>query len=968
MTGSPDRIYEIFTHARSLPEAERDGYVTQACQGNEPLLIEVKSLLKRDTPSRIARLLTVGRTSPITLAERFIRDTEDETKALAAVGFEVLRKLGSGGGGTVLLARQRTPNREVAIKVLSGLATDAAMQRFELEAHALGRLNHPSIAEVFQWGVAGTDVRPVPFIAMEVVPNARPLTEALAPRELNERLRTFLEVCDAVSHAHARGIIHRDLKPGNILMGDDGGPKVVDFGIARVLDETGQIAASHTLQGTIVGSPPHMSPEQAAGSRDIDVRADVYSLGTVLYELVSGVPAFDFGTTSLDEATQRVKTGDFAPLRKIRPGIDEDLALVVQTAMATDRSERYRTVHDFAADVRSVLECRPIRARPATLWYRATKAFRRQPRTIIGALAGTVAALATIVTIALLWQSRRDAQHASLEAQREPMANNMAYNEALRAFVQETVEGDDTPSRVRFARREQPSTILAELTPLERPTHGGRYLYFQQTDISGQRSGGPLAFLANGRVTRQFDGLLLPPQAFGTYVADQRPFVVTSAAVADVFTDHAGRELVASLSDTSGLATNRFAIAVLDFEFNPLQVVWSSRQMVAYPSGWHAGSRTMLVLCDQGALPRYAPEFAPFEFADCPRGGNSDPSVLAAITPHMGHSAVYTLRHSPHNDPTPPDEHRTTFAWMVAPPPPQRNGDTRERFRFENASAIDGPGAASWRVQVSQFQINRYGEKRLSSSVLWEFLLDNRGQTIGTPRIVEPQSHLPVSPAPALVMVDFARVVRGKDLAEPLCERGLTAEEVRAELSRDGSLSALDVEAAVDVARAMLSNCRWLCNAAAEIAAPPKTKKDQQGVEQNAEPNHSYTQADFERAVRWAREGVRLHREGCLNPDECAAGRYFELYLGQSYFRAGKYDAALKQLERTSQIWAKDNPRQPYDLMAELYIAMTLHKLGRHHEARAKLVECRSVIRDDLRSGLHADCADAQAEADALIR
>ena len=211
-------------------------------------------------------------------------------------GFTIVRTLGEGGMGIVYLAEQLAPiRRQVALKLIKqGMDTRQVIARFEAERQALARMRHPHIAAVYD---AGTTIDGRPYFVMEYV-EGEPITEYCDRRRLSTRARLelFIDVCGAVQHAHQKGIIHRDLKPSNVLVSDADGrpmPKIIDFGVAKATDRSGTGRTAFTEQGTVVGTPEYMSPEQAALSDDIDTSTDVYSLGVLLYELLVGSLPFD---------------------------------------------------------------------------------------------------------------------------------------------------------------------------------------------------------------------------------------------------------------------------------------------------------------------------------------------------------------------------------------------------------------------------------------------------------------------------------------------------------------------------------------------------------------------------------------------------------------------------------------------------------------------------------------------------
>ncbi len=346
--------------------------------------------------------------------------------------YKLLEQIGEGGAGTVFMAEQVEPvRRRVALKLIkAGMDTKSVIARFETERQALALMDHPNIARVFDAGTTGAGR---PFFVMELVRGDRITTycdETHLPTR--ERLDLFIKVCHAIQHAHQKGIIHRDIKPSNILVTLHDGvpvPKVIDFGISKAIDQHLSEGTFFTEFHAFVGTPAYMSPEQAERSGlDIDTRTDVYSLGVLLYEILTGCTPFDAQellTAGLDGMRQTIREREpLAPSTRLRglPEADRtttasrhrveparlvsvlrgDLDWIVLKALEKDRTRRYETANDLARDVDRFLADEPISARPPSAWYRLQKLARRQ-RLAVAAMAAASIALCLGLVLAS-WQ------------------------------------------------------------------------------------------------------------------------------------------------------------------------------------------------------------------------------------------------------------------------------------------------------------------------------------------------------------------------------------------------------------------------------------------------------------------------------------------------------------------------------------------------------------------------------------
>lgn len=358
-------------------------------------------------------------------------------------GFPILGKLGEGGMGIVYEAEQQNPRRRVALKVVRGgqFVDETYLRMFRREAETLARLVHPNIAAIYE---AGRTEDGQHFFTMELVAG-QTLSEYARERlggerpgieALRERMRLFETVCRAVSHAHQRGVIHRDLKPSNIVVSEAGEVKVLDFGLARITDTDVAVGTVMTELGKIWGTLPYMSPEQTRGdSRDIDFRSDVYSLGVVLYELLTGQKPYDTQTGSLVQAIQTICEAPPRPLKEAARGtaIDADLQTIVAKALEKEPDQRYQSAAALAEDVGRWLARRPILAHPPSTFYQLRKLAARHRG--VFAAAGAIGVLLVALATTMVVQSQRvrhERDRATVEAAKAG-AINAFLNDALGA-------------------------------------------------------------------------------------------------------------------------------------------------------------------------------------------------------------------------------------------------------------------------------------------------------------------------------------------------------------------------------------------------------------------------------------------------------------------------------------------------------------------------------------------------------
>jgi WD40 repeat protein/predicted Ser/Thr protein kinase len=410
MSEGADRAAAIFAELVALPGEARARRLEQVRAESATLGSEVESLLSYHQESESEDSFLDAEALRRAAWVSASRDLE----AGARVGsYTVMRKLGAGGMGVVYLAQQARPRRPVALKLLAGaLVSPVAMRRFEREAEMLARLQHPGIALVYEAGTSVVDGVERAFIALEFV-DGPPLTEfaTRAGLGVRERMELFVAVCTAVQHAHERGVIHRDLKPANILVNAEGGPKILDFGIARALDSDMPDVTLHTDTGQMLGTLAYMSPEQVGGRPEqVDTRADVYALGVLMYELITGQQPIPMKGRSLAEAARAICEQEPVPLAVLRPELAEDLGAIATKALAKKSEARYPSAAALAADVVHYLSGEPISLRQATAMRALTQGLRRYQ---LFAAAGVLVLVCMVFVAALLAVQTRAAREVA---------------------------------------------------------------------------------------------------------------------------------------------------------------------------------------------------------------------------------------------------------------------------------------------------------------------------------------------------------------------------------------------------------------------------------------------------------------------------------------------------------------------------------------------------------------------------
>lgn len=372
------RVRALFEDALDRSPDARASFLDDACKGDTDLRRDVEELLAADDAAVRSEAGRGFLSESAAAIAGHLLDSLDEDPELSH--YRIIERLGEGGMGVVYEAEQEEPRRRVAIKLVrEGLVGDERRRRlFQREIEALARLQHPGIAAIH---AAGRTDAGQHFFVMELVRGAALdafVASRPSPRDRTERstrLALFLDVCDAIRYAHQRGVIHRDLKPSNLVVlpkeSSGSGPriKVLDFGLARFTDIDGGITQTRTIEGTV----RYMSPEQARGHTDIDTRTDVYSLGVILYELLTGSPPYEVIGRPVPEALRTVMDVPPRSPSSVAPWLRGDLEVILQVAMAKEPAERYQSVGELAEDIRRYMANLPVLARPPGVWYQLRK-------------------------------------------------------------------------------------------------------------------------------------------------------------------------------------------------------------------------------------------------------------------------------------------------------------------------------------------------------------------------------------------------------------------------------------------------------------------------------------------------------------------------------------------------------------------------------------------------------------------
>jgi len=375
MTDNPyAKVRKVFHQVCGLPHTEQLEQINALCGDDHVTKTEVLRLIAALNDSH-------------TLGDSVIDSFDIDVTLPQIEGYTLLGILGEGGMGTVYEAQQHNPSRRVSIKVVRfGTLNETTKRRFEREAQALARLKHSGIAQIYTTGTSNFGNRSLPYITLELV-DGKPLLEYAQSTALdsNAKLELACKLCEAVHYAHTQGVIHRDLKPSNILVEPTGQPKILDFGIARITNSDVQALTLQTHAGQILGTAAYMSPEQALGNPDqIDTRTDVYSLGVLIYELLTGSRPHKIDNLPIPDAIRTIREDEPTRISTVNSRFRGDLDTIVAKALEGDPERRYQTAHELGQDIKRHLKSEPIIARPTSVAYRVQKYTKRNKAVVIG--------------------------------------------------------------------------------------------------------------------------------------------------------------------------------------------------------------------------------------------------------------------------------------------------------------------------------------------------------------------------------------------------------------------------------------------------------------------------------------------------------------------------------------------------------------------------------------------------------
>ncbi|MFN0131910.1 MAG: protein kinase domain-containing protein [Phycisphaerales bacterium] len=901
----------LFLEARTLDPAERAAFLDSRCGGDESLRAGVESILAADSDA--GSFLATPVLSPDSAAVREVaaRLREEPAPRLAAgarVGrYRIVGILGEGAMGTVYEAEQDDPNRHVALKVLrDGLATRPNIQRFRDESRLLARLSHPCIARVYEAGLLASGAgEQTPYFAMELVPGARSLTRYCDEERLtlSARLDLLARVCEGVQQAHRQLVVHRDLKPANILVGRDGTPRIIDFGVAR-WPESERTAATNA--GHLIGTLQYMSPEQCGGG-DVDAAADVFALGAILYELACGKPWQSFESLSTAEAVRRIAEAQVPRPTSVAPGVPRDVETIILHAMERLPGRRYQSAGALGEDLRRFLRSEPIAARRSSAAHRLRLFVRRRPG-LTASLATVAASIVVVAALGAAWSNDRAAGRAL-----QRTLATLAAGQAVRP----SDSGDDSSQGHVGGER----LFMVSLKQSERAEHGIAVI---KSIPSATSRSTPIMALSDDHSVVASDALTNVPVPDWLTDSPQReqPFVMEQGFLADVIVKSPGRELVVTLRPSEDvLPLSRIGLLrVYDARLIVLREMWTwGRFRHAF---WDADARQLVLTVECPLMSEWSPDLAAWDRRWC-KDVRATTTMIAAIAPADVRGVLVPAR-------TNVEPELAAARWcLVRPPIELARSDSPWIVRYLEAVGRSAGGGYEVVAQIDALLPIAAASPTVESRAR----IDSSGRVLATFEVSE--LHRPALGAlmeQPLKSVNIAALVQARQVAEPLLFELGDAESVVRALADRADLDGTARTYAEDAARAMDGNWRWLNTAAGRILR---------------DEDLSHDPALAERALAWTERALQVHDSRCPEPATCDARWYAERTHGVALLRVGKFALALDELTAVEKA---ASARQIGGLKREsesvAYIAMCLARMGRATESRVALARALSGIEE----------------------
>lgn len=464
-------INEIYEAARRIADKEtRRAFLEETCKHSPEAIQHLEALLARsgdgfpsspyaspDTATLSELHLEVSETP---LPEGVAPPQQADRRGEIIGGVKLLRLISEGGMGCVYEGRQGSPRRSVAVKLVKPSVTSPnLLRRIEFEAQILGRLKHPGIAQIYAAGTHQTSNSTEPYFVMEYIANAKSLTTYANDLQLSthQRLKLFQVVCEAVAHGHQKGIIHRDLKPSNILVDASGNPKVIDFGVAKTTDSDMALTTVQTDVGRLIGTYQYMSPEQfEADPHGIDVRSDVYALGVVLYELLTGQPPYNLKQRILPEIASIVRQHAPTPIANINRTLRRDVAVISNKCLEKDRNRRYASASELASDVSRYLRGEPITAAAPTLLDGLTRLAKAHKAVAVATATIAISLIAAVIGISVFAVQAEQARRSEM--------HQRSVSEELRREAEKQRSGAVTARDMAVEARRDAEELVAYMT------------------------------------------------------------------------------------------------------------------------------------------------------------------------------------------------------------------------------------------------------------------------------------------------------------------------------------------------------------------------------------------------------------------------------------------------------------------------------------------------------------------------